>query len=105
MKIKTGDSVKILSGKDRNKTGKVTQVLFHDRKQVWYVVVEGINIMKKHMRTHEGGKTGQVLSISAPIAMSKVMLLDNDGKPTRVGYSVVGDKKVRVSKKTKQTLS
>jgi large subunit ribosomal protein L24 len=81
------------------------QVLFNERKQLWYVVVEGLNTIKKHVRTREKGKPGQILTLSAPLAMSKVMLIDSDGKPTRVGYSIEGGKKVRISKRTKQVIS
>lgn len=99
MKIKTGDKVKILSGKDRAKTGKVIQVLHNKEKQAYYVVVEGANILKKHMRTRKQGEKGQIIELSAPIHISNVMLLDpKSGKPTRVGFKIEGKDKKRVAK-------
>lgn len=99
MKVKTGDNVKILSGKDRGKTGKVLQVLFHDEKARWFVVVEGLNIMKKHMRAGRRGEKGQILELSAPIDASNVMVIDpSTKKPTRVGYKTEGTTKKRIGK-------
>lgn len=101
MKIKTGDTVKILSGKDREKTGKVIQVLFHDRKRIWFVVVEGVRKMKKHLRGKRLGDTGQTIELFAPIPMSTVMLIDPKiNRSTRVGFRIEGGQKKRVSKKT-----
>ncbi|PIR02979.1 MAG: 50S ribosomal protein L24 [Candidatus Magasanikbacteria bacterium CG11_big_fil_rev_8_21_14_0_20_43_7] len=101
MKVKTGDNVKVLSGKDRGKTGKVIQTLFHDRKQRWFVVVEGLNIMKKHMKAGKRGEKGQILELSAPIDASSVMVLDPASKkPTRVGYKIEGSTKRRIAKRS-----
>lgn len=94
MKIKTGDKVKILKGKDAGKTGKVVQVLTGE-----YVVVEGANILKKHMRARKQGERGQMIELSAPIRIENVMLIDTkSGKPTRVGYKIEGNEKKRVAK-------
>ncbi len=100
MKIKTGDNVKVLSGKDRGKTGKIIQVLHDKTKGRDLVVVEGVNVIKKHLKTRKAGEKGQVLELSAPLHVSKVMLLDGSKKPTRVGYKMEGDEKKRVSKKS-----
>lgn len=98
MKIKTGDNVKILSGKDRGKTGKVIQTLFHEEKGRWFVVVEGMNAMKKHMRRRSNSEKGQVLELSAPIDASNVMVIDPASKkPTRVGYKKEGPTKKRIA--------
>lgn len=94
MKIKTGDKVKILKGKDAGKTGKVVQVLTGE-----YVVVEGANILKKHMRARRQGEKGQMIELPAPIRIENVMLIDpKSGKPTRVGFKKEGDEKKRVAK-------
>lgn len=94
MKIKTGDKVKILKGKDAGKTGKVVQVLTGE-----YVVVEGANILKKHMRARKQGEKGQMIELPAPIRIGNVMLIDpKSGKPTRVGFKKEGNEKKRVSK-------
>lgn len=99
MKIKTGDKVKILSGKNRGKTGKIIQVLKNKKTGKVYVVVEGVNILKKHMRPSRRGEKGQIIELPAPINISKVMLIDpNSGKPTRVGYKMEGKDKKRVAK-------
>ena len=99
MKVKTGDNVKILSGKDRGKKGKVMQTIFHDKKKRWFVVVEGLNIMKKHMRARQRGEKGQILELSAPIDVSNVMVVDPASKkPTRVGYKKEGSDKKRIAK-------
>jgi large subunit ribosomal protein L24 len=103
MKIKVNDKVKILSGKDATKNtkkeGKVIQVFPQNEK----VVVEGVNIMKRHLRTRKDGEKGQILELAAPINISKVMLMcPKCSKPTRVGYKMDGDKKKRVCKKCNQ---
>lgn len=100
MKIKTGDKVKILSGKDKGKTGKVIQVLFNERKAGHYVVVEGVNILKKHLRAGgRRGEKGQIIELPAPLHMSNVMLIDpKSDKPTRVGYKLEGNEKKRIAR-------
>lgn len=101
MKIKTGDNVKVLSGKDKGKTGKVTQVLRSKKKNQHYVVVEGLNVRKKHLRSQKSGEKGQTIELSFPIHMSNVMLVDpNSKKPTRVGYKIEGSEKKRLAKKS-----
>lgn len=101
MKIKVNDKVKILSGKDLGKEGKVVQVFPKLEK----VVVEGVNIMKKHLRTRKQGEKGQVLELAAPINVSKVALICiKCGRPTRVGYKITGDVKKRVCRKCKEII-
>ncbi|MEK7643868.1 MAG: 50S ribosomal protein L24 [Patescibacteria group bacterium] len=105
MKIKTGDNVKVLSGKDRAKTGKVTQVIFDKKKERYFVVVEGVNKLKKHMRAQKRGEKGQVIELPTPMDISKVALIDPaTEKTTRVGYKSEGGEKKRISKKTGQLL-
>lgn len=102
MKIKTGDKVKVLSGKEnvRGKIGDVVQVLFNKRNGKTYVVIEGVNMRKKHIRGSRG-KAGQIIQLPGPVHISNVMLIDpKSGKPTRVGYQREGDSKKRISKKS-----
>ncbi len=99
MTIKTGDKVKVLVGKDRGKTGKVMQILQNKNNKQTYVVVENINVLKKHMRPRRQGEKGQIIELSAPLHISNVMLLDpKSGKPTRVGHKIEGKEKKRVAK-------
>lgn len=87
MKIKTNDKVKIIKGKDRGKEGKVIQVFIAANK----VVVEGLNLMKKHLRTRKQGEKGQIIELSAPLNAANVMLIcPKCAKITRVGYKLDG---------------
>jgi len=106
MKIKTGDKVKILTGKDKNKTGKVIQIL-HDKKTTQtFVVVEDVNVLKKHMKARRQGEKGQIIELPAPLNISNVMLIDpKSGKPSRVGYKTEGKEKKRVAKKSGEFLN
>lgn len=99
MKIKTGDKVKVLVGKDKGKTGKVIQVFVNDQKGQIYVVVENVNILKKNMRPRKEGEKGRIIELPAPINISNVMLIDpKSNKPTRIGYKLEGKEKKRVAK-------
>jgi len=99
MKIKSGDKVKVLVGKDQGKTGKVIQVLKNKKTSQYYVVVEGINKLKKHMKPGKSGEKGQVIELSAPIHISNVMLIDEkSNKATRIGYKKEGNDKKRIAK-------
>lgn len=105
MKIKKGDMVKVLAGKDRGKTGKVIQVLIGKNDQA-LVVVEGVNKLKKHLRSGRGGDKGQSIELPSPVPMSRVMMIDpKTNKPTRVGFRMDGAKKVRVAKPSGETLA
>ena len=96
MKIKKGDQVRILTGKDRGKSGKVLRTVKDSGK----VVVEGLNIVKKHRRPKRGGEKGQRVEIPAPVSVSNIGLICNScGKVTRVGYKVNDKNKIRVCKK------
>ena len=101
MKIKTGDKVKVLSGKNRGKTGKVIQVLKNKNKSQFYVVVEGVNILKKHIRSGRKGEKGRIIELPAPLHISNVMIIDPEsGKPSRVGFKKEGKDKKRIAKKS-----
>jgi len=96
MKIKKGDNVKVISGKDRGKSGKVLKVLPAGNA----VIVEGVNIRKKHTRSKREGQKGQVIQMPMPVHLSNVMLnCQTCNKPRRTGYKIFGNKKTRVCKK------
>ncbi len=102
MKIKNGDKVKILAGKDKGKIGKVIQVFPQNER----VVVEGANLLTKHARPNKRGEKGQKITLPSPLHISNVALLSpKDEKPTRVGYKILEDgKKVRICKRTKEVI-
>jgi len=98
MKIKTGDNVKVISGKDKGKTGKIIQVLKNNETNQHFVVVEGVNMRKKHLRAAKSEK-GRTIELAAPMHISNVMLIDPESqKPTRVGFKKEGEKKQRIAK-------
>ncbi|MDD4476712.1 MAG: 50S ribosomal protein L24 [Patescibacteria group bacterium] len=99
MKIKANDKVKILRGKDKGKTGKVIQIFSSENK----IVVEGINIMKKHMRARKQGEKGQVIELSAPMDASKAMVIcQKCGRAVRINRKLEAGKKKRVCNKCKE---
>lgn len=92
----------IMTGRDAGKKGKVLQVFPREQR----VVVEGINSMTKNIRSQKRGQEGQRVQFNAPIHASNVMVIDpKDGKPTRLGSTAVGGKRVRRSVRSKQPLS
>ncbi len=96
MKIRKNDNVMAISGKDRGKTGKVLKVFPTGD----VVVVEGVNIRKKHSRSKKQGQKGQVIQVPMPLRASNVMLIcPTCNKPRRAGYKVLGKNKTRVCKK------
>lgn len=101
MKIKKGDQVKIILGKDRGKKGKIIQVFSRQG----LVVVEGLNLRVKHTRPKREGQKGERVQFSAPLKDSNVMLIcPKCGKPTRVGYKLMEDKKSRICRKCKEVI-
>ena len=98
MKIRKGDKVQVLSGKDKGKTGEVMFSL-PDKDTV---IVEGVNLMKKHQRPLGEGNPGGIIDIDMPMHVSNVAILSpKDGKPTRVGFKILEDgTKVRICKRT-----
>lgn len=101
MKIKKGDQVEIIAGKDKGKRGKVSSTL----PRLGKVVVEGLNLRKKHTRSRRDGEKGQRIEIAFPIDISNVMLVcPHTDKLTRVGYKVEGGQKVRISKKANKEI-
>ena len=101
MKIKQGDKVIVIVGKDKGKEGTVTKTLKNDNK----VIVEGVNIVKKHIKPN-GGENGRIAEVEAPIHVSNVMMLDpKTKKGTKIGYTTNKDgKKIRVSRKSNEKL-
>ena len=100
MKIKKGDTVLVIAGKDKGAKGKVIQAYpAEDR-----VLVEGVNRIKKHTRitqNQRGAQSGGIVTQEATVHVSNVMLVDGDGKPTRVGKKVTEDgKRVRISRRS-----
>ncbi|MFE3458641.1 50S ribosomal protein L24 [Nocardiopsis aegyptia] len=97
MKIKSGDEVIVIAGKDKGATGKVVKALPKEDR----VVVEGVNLVKKHRKANPaGGQQGEVVTKEAPIHVSNIALAE-DGKASRVGYRFEEDgTKVRVSRRT-----
>lgn len=96
MKLKRGDNIIMLSGKDRGKKGKVISVAPSLNK----VVVEGLNLIKKHVRARKQGQKGQIISKERAVSVSSVALVCKScGKPTRVGYRLENNTKTRICKK------
>ena len=100
-KIKTGDNVVILTGKDKGRTGKVTKVLPSTNR----VLVQGINMVQRHTKPSQGDPQGGIKHKEMPIHVSNVSLVDSNGKATRVGFRVDGDKKVRIAKTTGEVIN
>ena len=101
MHVKKGDKVMVITGKDKGKTGVIlTAYPKKDR-----VLVEGVNIVKKHTKPNQENPQGGIISQEASIHVSNVMVIDpKTGEPTRVGYKIENGKKVRVAKKSGELL-
>lgn len=99
-KIKKGDQVIVLSGKDKGKTGTVTQALPREGK----VIVGGVNVATRHAKPTQADPQGGLQRIEAPLHISKVAHVTKDGKPTRVRFETKDGKKVRVAVKTGETI-
>lgn len=101
MFVKKGDKVKVITGKDKNKEGVVLTALpKQDR-----VIVEGVNMIKKHQKPSAAAPQGGIVEMEASIHASNVMIIDPaTGEPTRVGFKDVDGKKVRVAKRTGNVL-
>ena len=95
-KIKKGDRVVVLTGKDKGKPGTVTKVFPKESR----VLVQGVNVVQRHTRPTQGDPQGGIKNKEASIHVSNVALVDANGKPTRVGFKIDGDKKVRVARTT-----
>jgi large subunit ribosomal protein L24 len=100
-KIKKGDRVVVLTGKDKGRQGAVLKVLPKDER----VVVEGLNMVQRHTRPSQLDPQGGIKNKEAPLHVSNVAVVDSKGKPTRVGFRVEGDKKVRFAKTTGEVIN
>ena len=104
MKVKKGDTVLVIAGRDKGTRGKVLTAIPREDK----VIVEGVNRVKKHTRiktTQRGSKTGGIVTQEAPIHISNVQVLDDQGKPTRIGYRIdESGAKVRIARTTGKEL-
>jgi large subunit ribosomal protein L24 len=101
MHVKKGDKVIVISGKDRGKTGTILEA--YPKKE--RVLVEGVNMIKKHAKPSQENPQGGILNLEAPIHVSNVMPVDpKTGNPTRVGYEVRDGKKVRIAKTSGEAL-
>jgi large subunit ribosomal protein L24 len=101
MKLKKGDHVIIIAGKDKGKKGKIIRVLPKENK----VVVEDVNVLKKSQRPKKSNEKGQIIKIAMPINSSNVMIIDSKtGKGSRIGKKEVGGKMVRIARKSNQEI-
>ena len=100
LKIKTGDSVKVIAGNQKGTQGKVLRV-FADKNRA---IVEGINVVKKHNKPNANNTKGGITEKELSIDISNISLITSDGQPTRVGFKIENDKKVRYSKKSDEVL-
>lgn len=97
MKLKVGDKVRVMTGKDKGKEGRITHTFKNENK----VIVEGVNLVKKHVKPDNANKTGGIIEVEAKLDASNVMILDKKtNKPTRIYHDVDSktNKKVRVGK-------
>ncbi len=95
MRIHRGDNCIVISGSEKGKKGRIARVLLDEGK----VVIEGMNLKKKHQKARKAGQKGQLIEVAMPLSVSTVALMEG-GKPVRVGRKLVGEKWVRVSRKT-----
>ena len=100
LKIKTGDTVRVIAGNDKTKEGKVQKVFIEKNK----AIVEGVNMVSKHQKPSAANPQGGIVKKEAPIHISNLAFVDSKGEATRVGYRVEGDKKVRFSKKSNEVI-
>ena len=99
--VKKDDTVIVITGKDKGKKGRVLEAY----PRLNRVLVEGVNMVKKHARPSQANPQGGILNQEASIHVSNVMLIDpKSGKPTRIGYKADGDKKVRIAKRSGEVI-
>lgn len=103
LKLKRGDNVIVTTGKNKGTKGEILQVIRKEGKDP-RVIVAGVNIVKKHMKPSAQSPQGGIVEKEASINISNVMLTDKDGKATKTGSKMDGDKKIRVAKSTGETL-
>jgi len=99
-KIKKGDRVVVLTGREKGKTGNVLRVMPKENR----VLVDGVNMVQRHTRPTQADPQGGIKNKVAPLHVSNVAIVDSKGKPTRVGFRTEGDKKVRFAKSTGEVI-
>jgi len=100
-KIKKGDRVVVLTGKDKGRQGAVSKVFPKESR----VLVDGLNMVQRHTRPSQGDPQGGIKNKEAPLHLSNVAIVDSKGKATRVGFRMDGDKKVRFAKTTGEVIA
>jgi large subunit ribosomal protein L24 len=100
LKIKTGDTVRVVAGDHKGQEGKVQKVLIENNK----AIVEGVNTISKHEKPSASNPQGGIVKKEAPIHISNLSLIDKNGKTTRIGYREEDGKKVRFSKKSNEVI-
>ena len=100
LKIKTGDIVKVIAGNQKGTQGKVLRVFANKNR----AIVEGVNVVKKHNKPNANNPNGGITENELSIDISNISLITSDGQPTRVGFKIENDKKVRYSKKSDEVL-
>ena len=100
LKIKTGDTVRVIAGDHKGSEGKILK-FFSDKDKA---IVEGVNLVKRHTKPNAQNPQGGIIEKEAAIHVSNLSLLTTDGKTTRVGYQMNGDTKERISRKTKEVI-
>tara|TARA_B100001059_G_scaffold33725_1_gene27046 strand:- start:543 stop:854 length:312 start_codon:yes stop_codon:yes gene_type:complete len=100
LKIKTGDTVRVIAGDHKGSEGKIIKVLLEKNK----VIVEGVNMVKKHMKPSAQSPQGGIVEKEASIQISNLSLLTSKGETTRIGYRMEEGKKVRFSKKSNEVI-
>jgi large subunit ribosomal protein L24 len=100
-KIKKGDRVILLTGKDKGRSGQVTKVIPKEGR----VVVSGLNLVQRHTKPTQADPNGGIKTKEASVHLSNVAIADSNGKPTRVGFRIEGEKKVRVAKTTGEVIN
>ena len=100
-KIKSGDRVVLLTGKDKGRQGKVTKVMPKAEK----LIVEGLNMVKRHTKASQTDPQGGIKNKEAAVHVSNVAIVDSKGNPTRVGFRLEGEKKVRFAKTTGEVIN
>jgi len=99
-KIKKGDRVVVLTGREKGKTGNVLRVMPKENR----ILVDGVNMVQRHTRPTQADPQGGIKNKVAPLHVSNVAVVDSKGKPTRVGFKTEGDKKVRFAKTTGEVI-
>lgn len=100
-KLKIGDQVKVILGKEKGEIGTIKSLFYKKQK----VIVEGINVKIKHIKSNQKEKSGKIVKFEAPIDLSNVMICNSEGISSRVNFRIEADEKVRFYTKTKELIS